>query len=247
VLWASAGRSPQTAARAATAGLTDTVSVAELAARSDVLLSVCPPHVAVDVADAAAGFGGVYVDANAVSPMTARTIAERVEAGGARFVDGGIIGPPPTSPGRTRLYLSGRGAGDVAALFAGTAVEAFVLDGGAGAASALKMVFAAWTKGSSALLLAIRAAARSQGVEDALVAEWSMYLPDLVERSEGSARGATRKGWRWVREMEEIAATFADAGLPPGFHDAAAEVYRRAPRGLDGDPLDPVLRALLER
>ena len=75
-------------------------------------MSVCPPHAALDIARQVAGFGGVYVDANAISPATAREVAGIVEAGGASYVDGGIIGTPPVAPGFIRLYLSGPRAGE---------------------------------------------------------------------------------------------------------------------------------------
>jgi len=230
VLWASAGRSRATAERADRAGLTDAGAVPELCRRCDVLVSVCPPHAAVEVARLAAGFDGVYVDANAVSPETARTIAGLH----GRFVDGGIIGPPPLATGATRLYLSGAEAELVAELFRGTMVDARVLSDEPGAASALKVSYASWTKGSSALLLAARALAQAEGVEDALLEEWQMSLPQLLERSAAAARSAVGKGWRWVGEMEEIAASYAAAGLPEGFHHAAAEIYERA----SADPSD---------
>jgi hypothetical protein len=188
------------------------------------------------------GFGGLYVDANAISPATAREVALMVEEGGATYVDGGIIGPPPGTAGGTRLYLSGAQAEAVCALFDGTALEARVIDAGTWSASAVKMAYAGWTKGTSALLLAVRAMARSEGVEDVLLAEWALSQPALADRSRSAARAATTKGWRWVAEMEEIAATMASAGLPDGFHQAAAEVFRRSPRtgppqGLPGGAL----------
>jgi len=224
VLWASAGRSAATAERAARAGLADAGSVAELCRCCDVLISVCPPHAALDVARSAAGFRGIYVDANAVSPATARSIGGET----ARFVDGGIVGPPPHEPGTTRLYLAGTEAAQVAGLFAGTTLEARVVSEAPGAASAVKMAYASWTKGGAALLLASRALARAEGVEDTLLEEWSLSLPELLERLPAAARSAEAKGWRWVGEMEEIAASHAAAGLPDGFHRAAAEIFRRA-------------------
>ena len=228
VIWASAGRSAATAERAQIAGLEDVGSVEELCRRSDVIISVCPPHAAAEVAEAAQGFPGIYVDANAVSPATARSIEELV----GRCVDGGIIGPPPAEQGTTRLYLSGREAGLVADLFAETTVDARVVSAEVGAASAVKMAFAGWTKGSAALLLAIRALARVEGVEETLLDEWRLSLPQLEDRSVAAARSAQKKGWRWIGEMEEIAQTFASAGLPDGFHRAAAEIYRRGPSDL---------------
>jgi len=249
VLWASRGRSAATAARAARAGLRDAGTAAELARGSEVVLSVCPPHAALDVARAVAGFDGLLVDANAVSPETAATIGGILEAGGGRFVDGGIVGAPPSAGSSTRLYLSGEDADRVAGLFDGSAVDACVVSGAAGAASAVKMTFAAWTKGSAALLLAIRALARERGVEEVLLGEWRDSLPDLPERTQRAARSAGAKGWRWVGEMEEIASTFEHAGLPGGFHEAAAEIFRRTPRlgDVQGDPaLDRVLAGLVQ-
>jgi 3-hydroxyisobutyrate dehydrogenase-like beta-hydroxyacid dehydrogenase len=248
VLWAPAGRSAATRARAREAGLADAGDPAALAGRSDVVLSICPPHAALGVARAVAGFAGVYVDANAVAPATARAVAAVVQAGGATYVDGGIIGPPPRVTGDARLYLSGGPAAHaVAGLFAGTVVEAPVLSGDPVAASALKMAYAAWTKGTHALLLAIRAAARELGVEDALAAEWARSQPELPGRSGRAAAAAAAKGWRWDGEMEQVADTLAAAGLPDGFHRAAAEVFRRVPPGLAADDprlLDDLLRAL---
>ena len=258
VLWVPDGRSSATAARAAAAGLTGVGGgLAELVRRAEVIMSVSPPHAALDIARQVAGFGGVYVDANAISPATAREVAGIIETGGANYVDGGIIGTPPVMPGFIRLYLSGPKAGDVRALFDGSLVDARLVDhelragaeagvgaeagagagvgaggaGGIGAASAVKMAYASWTKGTAALLLAARALARAEGVEDVLLAEWGISQPGLAERSAGAARAAAAKGWRWIAEMEEIAATMAAAGLPEGFHQAAAEIYRRFPPG----------------
>jgi 3-hydroxyisobutyrate dehydrogenase-like beta-hydroxyacid dehydrogenase len=221
VLWASEGRSPETARRAG--AFTDVGDAAALARRAEVILSVCPPQAARDVARSVAGFEGVYVDANAVSPETVHALGAETR----HFVDGGIIGPPPLAAGTTRLYLSGPDAAEVARLFDGTNVDARLLSTEIGDASALKMTYAAWSKGSAALLLAIRAVARAEGVEDRLVAEWSLSARDLEARSERAARSAAAKGWRWVAEMEEIAATFDAAGQPDGFHRAAAEIFRR--------------------
>jgi len=251
VLWVPQGRSPASAARAAAAGLTvASGGLAGLVREADVIVSVCPPHAALSVARRVTGFGGVYVDANAVAPATAREIGGIVEAGGASYVDGGIIGTPPVAPGFIRLYLSGDRAQEVRRLFAGGEVDARVIGGASSAvaaapesaASAVKMAYASWTKGSAALLLAARALARAEGVEEVLLAEWGISQPGLTDRSGRAAGSAAAKGWRWVAEMEEIAAAMAAAGLPDGFHRAAAEIYRRV--GDDGS-LDAILTALL--
>jgi 3-hydroxyisobutyrate dehydrogenase-like beta-hydroxyacid dehydrogenase len=201
------------------------LTVDALARRSEVLISVCPPHAAEEVARAVQGSPGLFVDANAIAPQTARAIA--AERGDTSFVDGGIIGPPPTALGTTRLYLSGSAAPIVAELFAHTAVDARVISDNVGAASAVKMTYAAWTKGTAALLLASHAVAESEGVQPALTEEWRLSLPELPEILSRAQRSAAAKGWRWVGEMEEIAATFAAAGFPDGFHRAAAEIFRR--------------------
>jgi 3-hydroxyisobutyrate dehydrogenase-like beta-hydroxyacid dehydrogenase len=248
VLWASEGRSPQTSARASDAGLIDVGTPRRLAAEAAVILSVCPPHAAVDVAWSVHGFTGLYVDANAISPATAAAVAQLITENGGRYVDGGIIGPPPLAAGSTRLYLSGEEAPAVSDLFDGTELEPRVVGRSLTAASAVKMAYASWTKGTSALLLAAHALAQAEGVEEALLAEWAVSQPHLAGQSARSAKSAITKGWRWVGEMEEIAQSMAGAGLPDGFHQAAAEIYRRCPRLPDASPgpelTATVLRAL---
>jgi len=229
--WAAEGRSGATRRRAATAGLAERATVAEVATDAQVVLSICPPHAALTVARqvAAVGFSGTYVDANALAPTTAVEVARLVEAAGAAFVDGDLIGGPVRPGGATRLYLSGSEAGAVAGLFAQSDEPQVVVLGGDDrfAASTLKMCYAAWTKGTSALLLAIDAVARSGGVSDALLAEWERTQPDLPVRLDAAVQGTPAKAWRFAGEMDEIAATFAAAGLPDGFALGAAEVYRR--------------------
>jgi 3-hydroxyisobutyrate dehydrogenase-like beta-hydroxyacid dehydrogenase len=231
VLWDPAGRSRASTGRALASELTG-VTFDRLIARSSVIFSVCPPHAALDVARqvASAGYTGVYVDANAISVATAEQVSAAVTAAGATYVDGGIIGMPPEVPGHTRLYLSGPQADQVRALFGRSRLDARIAEGPLYAASSVKMAYAAWTKGSAALLLAARALARASGVERTLLAEWSLSQTGLGEQSERSAAAAAAKGWRWVAEMEEIAASMAAAGLPAGFHEAAADVYDRAAR-----------------
>ena len=248
VAWVSAGRGEATCERAQSAGLTPLETLAEGAAFAELTISVCPPEAALDVAAevAAADFKGIYLDANAVAPAT----AERIGAVCARYVDGGIIGPPAWREGATRLYLAGDQAPTVAALFAGSLVDARVVSGGAGgvgAASALKMCYAAFTKGSSALLLGVRALAAANGVTADLLAEWEISQPQLAARSAATAKSVSPKAWRFAGEMREIASTFAAADLPDGFHGAAAALYERL-AGLKDDAdadLDAVLAALL--
>ena len=229
VFWCSAGRSAETEARARAARLTPVANLRDLVAASDIILSICPPDAALETARsvAAEGFGGVYVDANAVSRATALAIEQTVTGPGATCVDGGILGPPVQSGKTTLLWLSGARAQSVADLFVDTGVEVQIAGRDVGQASALKMAFAAWTKGSAALLVAVRALAHAEGVSDGLLASWARLSPELAEQSERSALGAAPKAWRWVGEMREIAASFEAVGLPPGFHEAAGTIYRQ--------------------
>ena len=229
VIWASEGRGAGTRKRAEAEGLEDVKTLAALAREAAIVVSVCPPASAMDVARqvAALRYSGIYVDGNAVAPATSREVGAIVSAAGASFVDGGIIGPPPRQPGVCRLYLSGARAADVASAINGGLLEAIALDGPIGAASAIKMAYAGWTKTSQALLMAVRAFAAREGVEDALLREWGISQKDLPKRSENAVAGTARKAWRFVGEMEELAAAFGAAGVPGEFHEGGAEVYRR--------------------
>jgi 3-hydroxyisobutyrate dehydrogenase-like beta-hydroxyacid dehydrogenase len=232
VTWASEGRSRATAERAERAGLVDIGSVAELVASSDMILSVCPPAIAEEIAERVfgLGFSGLYVEANAVSPARMARIAEL----GPRIVDGSIIGSKTV-----RLYLAGR-PGDVeqvAGLFEGSAVEAIPLGPELGAASALKIAFGGWNKIGVALAAQAHAIARAYGVEDALEAEG--VAGERVSR-------AAPKAWRWAPEMAEVAATCSELGLPDSIGEGAAELYARWDEHRDTDvPLDRLLDDLV--
>lgn len=246
VYWASQGRSADTRQRAEQIGMSDAQTLAQLCDTCTVIVSVCPPDAAEALAEqvAATGFRGLYVDANAISPARARRIDQRMHDHGATFVDGSIIGGPAWKPGTTWLSLSGAAAEQAAALFAAGPLETKVVGDSAGTASALKMCYAAYTKGSTALLCAVLGAADALGVGDALTQQWVQDGRGFDEEAEKRARGVTRKAWRFEGEMREIADTFAGAGMPDGFHRAAADVYARL-AGLKGaDPL-PTLDAVL--
>lgn len=224
--------------------MTDVGAVERLATEADVLFSICPPASAVDVADevSRSGFNGIYVDANAIAPATAVAIGERFSS----FVDAGIIGPPPRQPGDTRLYLSGGESAQIAELFAGSILETRIVSNKAGAASAMKMAYAAWTKGSTALLLSVAALAEAEGLRDELESEWEVSIPGLADRVENTVAGIGAKAWRFEGEMREIAATYRAAGLPGGFHEAAAELYARlAVLKGEANPAERVLELLI--
>jgi 3-hydroxyisobutyrate dehydrogenase-like beta-hydroxyacid dehydrogenase len=245
-LWCGEGRSDATKRRAKAGGMQEVESLAELVAQCDVIVSVCPPGSAIDVATAIKreGFEGIYADLNAVAPATARSIGALFE----RFVDGGVVGPPAHTSGTTRLYLSGQHAAAVAERWTDSLVETRLVSGGAGAASAVKMCFAAWTKGTSALLLNIRALAAAEDVDEGLLAEWATSLPTLAAQSENAARTTAPKAWRFGDEMREIAKSFSAHGLPDGFGIGAAEVYDRLTAFKDRSDadLDGVVNALTD-
>jgi 3-hydroxyisobutyrate dehydrogenase-like beta-hydroxyacid dehydrogenase len=247
VVWASEQRTERTRSRARQAGLADVETLANAARESEIILSVCPPDAALRVAQSVADrhFRGIYVDANAVSRATAEQIGRVVTSAGASFVDASIIGPPVKRAGTTRLYLSGPRAGEIAELFSGSLLDARAIGEAPGAASALKIAYAAWTKCTDALVLAIRALAAREGIDKALLDEWAISQPDLEARSTRAAAIAAPKAWRYVGEMKEIAATFESAGLPSGFHDTAAEIFERlAPFKNTIEP--PTLRAVVQ-
>jgi 3-hydroxyisobutyrate dehydrogenase-like beta-hydroxyacid dehydrogenase len=214
VLWASEDRSEATARRADDAGFRDVGTVDELVAASKIVLSICPPAIAEEVAAAVAGrgFDGIFVEVNAIAPARAQRIAETL---GMRVVDGSVI-----SASTVNLYLSGDSADleRVAELFPEGDVTAIPLPGGVGAASALKMAFGGWNKIGSALTAQAFAIARAYGVEEALAAE-GVDAQRVVR--------AGPKAWRWAPEMEEVAETCAALGLPDGIGRGAAELFSR--------------------
>ncbi|MBX2823918.1 MAG: DUF1932 domain-containing protein [Gammaproteobacteria bacterium] len=251
VLWASENRSPESFERAQAAKLQDRSTLGELSSHCSVILSVCPPDQAVNVARSVSdtGYSGSYIDCNAVSPATAHAVQSSFKPGQVNFVDGGIIGPPAKQSGTTRLYLSGDNATDVAALFDDSIVDARVVGTQAGAASALKMAYAGWTKGSAALLMNQFALAKQQGVDDALMQEWALSIPGLSDRLAQAASGNAPKAWRFVGEMNEIADTLEQAGLPRQWFEGAAENYARLAgfKNQHGVDLQSVVDSLLSK
>ena len=248
VYWASAGRSPATRNRAESAGLHELASAQEMAQTCAAIVCVCPPHAAHDVADLVinTGFQGVYLDANAIAPRTAREIGAKVTAAGITFIDGGIIGLPPTERGTSWLYLSGSTAESAVSWFNAGPLEVEVVGPEIGSASGLKMCYAANTKGYNALTTAIMGAAEEFGVRDALEKQWERHWPGFAEKRKNAAVSvAYNKAWRFAGEMEEMEKAWADAGIPNGFFTAAAEVYHRIGH-LRHDTDEPSLEKVLQ-
>lgn len=226
------GRSPRTRALAEKAGIEAVVDDRTLVREADVLLSILVPAKAVELAERIAravretGTDLLYVDCNAVAPQTARQIGELVEAAGARFVDAGIIGPPPR-PGAsgTRFYASGRDV-RVFAQLRDFGLDVRPVGGEPGQASAVKMCYAALTKGTCALMTQLSVAAERLGASDALREEFAFSQPHHLDWMRQWVVGMVPKAHRWIGEMEEIAKTFEAAGLTPLTFEGVAETYR---------------------
>lgn len=251
VYWVSQGRSQKTRLRAEKYNLVEVEKLADLCKSSEIICSICPPHAAQDVAESVIehGFKGCYLDANAISPQHTTKIEQLMKSNGIQFVDGGIIGGPAWKPKETILYLSGKNAKAIANCFSSGPLETKIIGKEPGKASALKMCFAAYSKGSTALLATILAAAESLDIRDELYQQWDLDNAEFVKQVEGRVKRVTTKAWRFESEMREIASTFQEAGLPGGFHEAAAETYHRLAEFKDASQLpklDEVLAALLK-
>ncbi len=248
--WVSERRSMNTHQRAEKHGLVDVLNLEALCDQCSVIISVCPPHAAKEVAESVcnSSFDGIYADVNAISPQRVAQIGQLMTAAGIDFVDGGIIGPPAWTADRTWLYLSGPSADQVSRCFDSGPLEVEVIGSEAGKASALKMCFAANTKGTTALLCAIMAAADKLGVREELENQWSRHGSDFTRNTENRIRRVTAKAWRFSGEMEEISSTFQSVGLPQGFHRAAFDIYQRLARFKDAEKtptIDDILDTLL--
>lgn len=249
VYWVSEGRSLDTHQRAENYGLVDAGSLEKLCEICSTIVCVCPPDVAEEVAYQvfAQDYQGIYLDANAISPQRAMRIGQAAIGAGVKFIDGGIIGGPAWQPGNTWLYLSGVDAEGVADIFSAGPLETSVIGKEIGRASALKMCFAAYTKGTTALLCAILAAAETLDVRDELLMQWSRNGSSFAEEATERIQRVTAKAWRFAGEMDEISATFDEVGIPGGFHAAAGIIYRRIAgfKDAQGIPaLEEVLGAL---
>ncbi|HEY3261554.1 MAG TPA: DUF1932 domain-containing protein [Pseudonocardiaceae bacterium] len=234
VRWLRTGRKPESVRRAADAGLRGVDTMGELLSACNVVLSICPPaaagDVAAEVASAApaAGFTGVFVDANAISPNRMARIADLFAGTGVAVLDGAIIGGPPAGSSSARVYLSGpaEAVSLVSGLLAGTRAAPVDLDRRLGTASALKMAFGCFQKASRALAAVSHALADDYGVTPALLAEATALGRNALTDRDHLASVAAR-AWRWGPEMHEAAAAFAERGLPTDLATAAAAVFGR--------------------
>jgi 3-hydroxyisobutyrate dehydrogenase-like beta-hydroxyacid dehydrogenase len=225
------GRSERTRTLGARAGLEEVADDATLVGEADILLAILAPAHAMALAGRIADAVGaraanlVYVECNAIAPQTTRQIGEVLEAAGARFVDAGIIGPPPKSgSASTRFYASGKDTGEFARL-RDFGLDVRIVGDQVGEASAVKMCYAALTKGTTALMTELAIAAERLGVGAALREEFAQSQGAMLERMRRAVPDMVPKAHRWVGEMQEIARTFGACGLTPATFEGAAEIY----------------------
>lgn len=226
------GRSQRSAELASNAGLSNAASLEELVQEVDIFLSIVPParakDVAQSIADAVTATGAelLYLDCNAIAPETTREVGQIVESVGITFIDGGIIGPPPTIDGPgPRIYVSGPAANGALPL-GDHGLNIQPIGDSVGDASGVKMCYAALTKGLTALGTELLVAAEAMGLSDVLRAEFEYSQKQLLDHFERSIPGMPPKAYRWVGEMEEIAKTFDDLGMTPKMLLGAADMYR---------------------
>jgi 3-hydroxyisobutyrate dehydrogenase-like beta-hydroxyacid dehydrogenase len=237
VLTSLKGRSSASAARAAQANMQDTATDDELV-QADFILSVVPPGEAVALAERLkwplirSQRKPVYVDCNAIAPKTARQIGDVLAATGCAYVDGGIIGGPPAGDYSPGIYVSGTNANEVKRLSA-FGLNIRVIDGGIGAASALKMSYAGITKGVTAIGAALLLGAARAGCAAELRQELSESQPQLLTRFSRQVPAAFPKAYRWVAEMEEIATFLGDDPAARDMFLGISRLYARIASGQD--------------
>jgi putative dehydrogenase len=231
VITSLTGRSQRTRGLAESAGIREVGGLGEVVGQADLILSILVPSEAesfalsVAAAIRAARSRAVFADCNAVAPATSLRMEKAIAAAGGRYIDASIIGPPPGRGDAPRFYTSGPHAGAMQALD-GAGIVVRNMGPETGAASGIKMCYAGFTKGASALSVGVLALAQRLGVADELDKEMAESQAAGLKRMRQQIPGLPVKARRWVGEMEEIAATFASTDLPPGFHEAAAVIYK---------------------
>ena len=225
------GRSDHTKELTASAGFRDVGTLDAIVSEADLVLSILPPAAALgqatDVAGAMDRTGAkpVYVDCNAISPMTTRDIAAVIEAAGAPYIDAGIIGLAPGHGPGPRFYVSGADTGPMQALD-GKGFVVKTIGSEPGPASGIKMCYAGLTKGTFTLQTAVLLAAEAQGLTADLREEFEFSQGPTLAAMESRIPKIPADSERWIGEMEEVAKTFAEQGVTPGYHEGAAAIFR---------------------
>ncbi|MDT0343067.1 NAD(P)-dependent oxidoreductase [Streptomyces litchfieldiae] len=228
MLWVRHGRSDVTCRRAEQAGLEAVDSLGEALAASEAVLSVCPAHVADDVAEQVArhSFDGTYIDANPTAPNRLDRITTLLAP--QPVVDACVFGPDAGRQRVARIYVADQQdtLRLLQSVFDGTRVDVRPVTGGLGSASALKLAFSTYQRGARALVALAYALAEHHGVAaEALIEAHDMPRADLTDP--GFIPTLAARGWRWQHEMREVAQALHGAGLPPGIAEATADLMSR--------------------
>ena len=240
VITSLSGRSQASAKRAAEAGMR-AVNDTDIPS-ADLILSIVPPSDALGLAERLSPSCGRAPASRSMSiatpsvPRLPSALPGSSPRLGCPFADGGIIGGPPRKgyAGPT-LYVSGEPASRVEGLARGVVVRA--IDGPVGAASALKMSYAAITKGLTALATASALAATRAGAAEALHRELSESQPMLLAWLGRSVPDMFSKAYRFVGEMEEISSFMASPGARD-IYSGIAQLYREVAADKEGDNRD---------
>ncbi len=239
VLTALQGRSQRTKELAHIAGIEDVGSLHTLVERCDILLSILVPERAVDVARETAaiiselGKPLPFADCNPVSPATALKMRDIIETAGGLYIDAGIIGTPPGRGEPPRFYASGPHESILGQLD-GRGISVPLMGGEAGRASAIKMCYASLSKGTASLHASALIAAENLGIYDEFIAELEFSQERVLSAMQG-VNGLGAKAFRWIEEMEQIAATFGASGATPLMHKGAADTFRLVASSPIGD------------
>ena len=224
-------RSALSCARAARSGMEDVGSLRTVLQEADAVMSIMPPDRALSFAEAAAGVVPkddlpVFADCNAISPTTAEKMRDVVEISGMDFVKIGIVGPPPgRGEGGTRFYAAGPAA-ETLAFLDGEGIKYQCLGGNCSQAAAVKMCYAALTKGTMTLHTAGLTVAELLGVSDVLHHELAASQSFHWDLMNNRVPFYPADAGRWAGEMDEIAETFVDAGVTGYLHKGAADIFR---------------------
>ncbi len=249
-LWFSEQRSQSTRQRAEQQAMVEVSSLVELCEQSSVIISICPPHAASDVAHQVLQhpFSGIFVEANAISPELSKKLSAAFAKKGVSYVDAAVFGGTNLTSKNTQIFLSGPKADHIASCFSSGPVIPKVISDEIGKASAIKMCRSMYNKGTKAMLYAITSAAEHYGVRDDLARLWDHENTDFSKQTYHSMQQASKKAWRFSGEMDEISSTFHSAGLPDGFSQASSEVYRRLAKfkEYDQEPdIEEIINALV--
>lgn len=207
-------------AHAAQAGVSACASMAELCARSDLVISAVTASNTLAVAQAAAPHirpGAVFLDLNSASPGTKQQAAALIDAAGGRYVEAGVMTSVPPYGIRVPMLLGGALAADLAGVLNDWGMDAKGVSEKLGVASAIKMCRSVMIKGLEALVIESYTTARAYGVEDHVLPTLAETFPSIDWEKQGAYffSRVVQHGQRRAEEMREAANTVREAG--PGF------------------------------